>query len=313
MEFFDAEAIRARLPWSRLIAALEQALRAEVEAPLRTSHAITVPGQPAATLLLMPAWRTGRRLGVKLVTVFPGNAERGRRSVAAAYVLFDAGDGTPIALLDGEELTARRTAGASAYAASRLARLDARHLLMIGAGRLARPLIEAHRHVRQLERVSVWSRTAAHAEAAAEACARDGIPAQACTDLAAAIAAADIVSCATLATAPLVRGEWLRPGVHLDLVGAFRKDMRETDDLAMQRADLIVVDDRTAALAEGGDVVQPLASGAIRPDKVGAELRDLARGAHPGRTRDDQITVFKSVGFALEDLAAAEAVVAAAP
>ena len=309
MRLFDADAIRTRLPWSRIISALEQALRAEVEAPLRTSHRVAVPGGPTASLLVMPAWRAGRRLGVKLVTVFPGNADRGRRSVAALYVLFDAGDGTPIAILDGEELTARRTAAASAYAASKLARRDARQLTMIGAGRLARPLIEAHRHVRQLERVSVWSRTTAHAEATAAACARDGIPARACTDLAAAVGSADIVCCATLASAPLVRGEWLRPGVHLDLVGAFRKDMRESDDLAMQRADLIVVDDRTAALVEGGDIVQPIAAGAIPPDKIAAELRDLARGAHPGRTRADQITVFKSVGFALEDLAAAEAVV----
>jgi ornithine cyclodeaminase len=308
MKSFDADAIRSHLPWSRVISALEQALCAEVDAPLRANHRIAVPGQPPGSLLVMPAWRAGKRLGVKLVTVFPGNADRGRRAVAAVYVLFDAGDGTPIAILDGEELTARRTAGASAYAASKLARRDARHLVMIGAGRMARPLIEAHRHVRQLERVSVWSRTPAHAEAMAEACARDGIPARACADLAAAVGSADIVSCATLATVPLVRGEWLRAGAHLDLVGAFRKDMRESDDLAMQRADLIVVDDRTAALAEGGDVVQPIASGAIPAGKVGAELRDLARGAHPGRTHADQITVFKSVGFALEDLAAAEAV-----
>jgi ornithine cyclodeaminase len=230
-------------------------------------------------------------------------------------VLFDARDGAPLALLDGEELTARRTAGASAYAASKLARHDARHLVMIGAGGLARPLIEAHRHVRPIERIDVWSRTLEHARATADACVRDGIPARAVThlDLAAAVAEADIVSCATLAVAPLVRGEWLRPGVHLDLVGAFRKDMRESDDRAMQRADLIVVDDRTAALAEGGDVVQAIASGAIGKDKVAAELRDLARGTHPGRTRDDEITVFKSVGFALEDLAAAEAVVDATP
>jgi ornithine cyclodeaminase len=309
MKSFDADAIRSRLPWSRVISALEQALRAEVEAPLRGNHRIAVPGQPTASLLMMPAWRAGKRLGVKLVTVFPGNADRGRRSVAAVYVLFDASDGTPIAMLDGEELTARRTAGASAYAASKLARHDARHLVMIGSGRMARPLIEAHRHVRELDRVSVWSRTAAHAEAMAGACARDGIPARACTDLAAAVRSADIVCCATLAAAPLVRGEWLRPGAHLDLVGAFRKDMRESDDIAMQRADLIVVDDRTAALVEGGDVVQPIASGAISPDKVCAELRDFARGTHPGRTHADQITVFKSVGFALEDLAAAEAVV----
>src|SRR5580765_6255358 len=108
MRSFDAEAIRSRLPWSRVISALEQALCAEVEAPLRASHPIAVPGQPTASLLVMPAWRAGKRLGVKLVTVFPGNADRGRRSVAAVYVLFHAGDGTPIAILDGEELTARR-------------------------------------------------------------------------------------------------------------------------------------------------------------------------------------------------------------
>ena len=312
MRFFDAEAVRSRLPWPRLIAALEDALRADVQAPLRASHRIAVPGEPAASLLAMPAWRSGRRIGVKLVTVFPGNAHKGKRSVAAVYVLFDGSNGTPIALLEGEELTARRTAGASAYAAVKLARRDAHHLVMVGAGRMARPLIEGHRHVRPLERVSIWSRTAEHARAVAAACVHDGIPARAVADLAAAVAEADIVSCATLASSPLVRGEWLRPGTHVDLVGAFTRDMRESDDALMQRADLIVVDDRAAALVEGGDVVQALAAGAIGSDKIVAELRDLARGAHAGRMHDAQITVFKSVGFALEDLAAAEAVFDAA-
>src|SRR5215468_625798 len=271
MQFFDAEAIRSRLSWPRVLGALEEALRAEVEAPLRAHHRIEVPGAPSATLLAMPAWRAGRRLGVKLVTVFPGNADRGKRSVAAIYVLFDANDGIPVALLDGEELTARRTAGASAYAASKLARPDARHLLMIGAGRMARPLIDAHRHVRPIERVSLWSRTAEHARATAAACVCDGIAAQPVADLAVAVEEADIVSCATLATSPLVRGEWLQPGVHVDLVGAFRKDMRESDDRVMQRGDLVVVDDRTAALAEGGDVVQAIASGAIGKEKISAD------------------------------------------
>ena len=151
----------------------------------------------------------------------------------------------------------------------------------------------------------------AHAEQAAQDCARAGIPAIATSDLGAAVADADIISCATLSTTPLVLGRWLAPGTHVDLVGAYQRHMRETDDAAMQRADLIVVDDRQAALAEGGDVVQAIASGAIAVHKVAAELRDFARGVHPGRTRDDQVTVFKSVGFALEDLAAAEAVVAA--
>jgi ornithine cyclodeaminase len=311
MQFLDAEAIRNRLPWPVVIAALDDALRTDVRAPLRSSYSIEVSGKPPATLLTMPAWRDGHSIGVKLVTVFPGNADAGKRSVAAVYALFDANDGVPIALLDGEELTARRTAGASVYAAMRLARPDARHLVVVGAGRVARALADAHSSIRPIVRIDIWSRTTAHAEATTEDCVRAGLPARRCIDLEAAVAAADIVCCATLSAAPLVLGGWLKPGVHLDLVGAFRKDMRETDDAAMRRADLIVVDDRAAALAEGGDVVQAIASGAIDERKIAAELRDFARGAHPGRTRDEQITVFKSVGFALEDLAAAEAAVRA--
>jgi ornithine cyclodeaminase/alanine dehydrogenase-like protein (mu-crystallin family) len=313
MLYFDAAAIRARLPWPRMLAALDAALKTDIIAPLRAHHAIDVPpGMPPASLLLMPAWRAGHRIGVKLVTVFPGNRERNERAVAAVYALFDAQDGRVLALFDGEELTARRTAGASAYAAARLARAGARHLVMVGAGRQARGLIEAHSFVRQIDRVSLWSRTAAHAEAAAAEMADAGLPVRACRDLEAAVRAADIVCCATLAAAPLVRGAWLAPGTHLDLVGAFTRQMRETDDEAMRRADLIVVDDRAAALAEGGDVVQAIRSGAIAEAKVAAELRDFARGAHAGRARDDHVTVFKSVGFALEDLAAAEAVYDAA-
>jgi alanine dehydrogenase len=305
MRFFDAATIRARLDWPRMIAAITAALRADVHAPVRASHTIEVPGLPAGSLLLMPAWQVGNRIGVKLVTVFPAKQPR---SVAAVYVLFDGMNGEPLALMDGEELTARRTAGASALAASRLARADSRHLVMVGAGRQSRGLIEAHRSVRPIDRVTLWSRTAAHAAEAAAAYAKEGMPVQATTNLESAVREADIVCCATLATAPLVYGAWLRPGTHVDLVGAFRAQMRETDDAVMQRADLIVVDDRAAALAEGGDVVQALQSGAIAPGKIAGDLRDLVRGTNAGRTAAGQITVFKSVGFALEDLAAADAV-----
>ena len=306
MRYFDAATIRAALPWARMLDALGAMLREDVAAPLRASYGIDVPAATAATLLLMPAWRTGQRIGVKLVTVFPGNRDRGERAVNAVYALFDATTGAPLALFDGDEITARRTAGASAFAADHLARRDARHLVMVGAGRQARGLIEAHSHVRPIERVSLWSRTAEHAAAAARTMADDGLPVRAVRDLEAAVRDADIVSCATLSTAPLVKGAWLAAGTHLDLVGAFQAAMRETDDAAMRRADVIVVDDRKAALAEGGDVVQALASGAI--ETIDADLADLARGTHRGRTGDAQISVFKSVGFALEDLAAAEAI-----
>jgi len=312
MRYFDAATIRAALPWSRMLDALAAMLREDVTAPLRAHHAIDVPGAPAATLLLMPAWRTGRRIGVKLVTVFPGNRERGERAVNAVYALLDASDGRPLALFDGDEITARRTAGASALAARHLARRDARHLVMVGAGRQARGLIAAHSHVRPIERVSLWSRTPDHADTVARSLLDDGIAVTPVRDLEAAVRDADVVSCATLSTSPLVKGAWLAPGVHLDLVGAFQATMRESDDAAMRRASMIVVDNRKAALAEGGDLVQAIASGAIGPDGIVADLADLVRGAHPGRTADAQITVFKSVGFALEDLAAAEAILDAA-
>ena len=305
---FDAEAIRARLPWPRMLEALHEALQSEVIAPLRSAHVIDVPDAPPATLLMMPAWRRGDRLGVKLVTVFPGNAARMARAVSAVYVLFDATTGRPLALFDGDEITARRTAGASAYAARHLARADARRLVMVGAGRQARGLVAAHCSVRPIEHVDVWSRTVAHARMLVDELEQRGLRAHACDDLASAVAACDIVSCATLSTTPLVRGEWLREGTHVDLVGAFRAHMRETDDALMRRADLIVVDDRMAAMVEGGDVVQAIAGGAIEAADVAASLRDLATGAHAGRSQDREITVFKSVGFALEDLAAAEAV-----
>lgn len=305
---FDAAAVRRHLPWPRMLDALEAALQAEVQAPLRTSHVVEVPGTLPATLLMMPAWRRGRHLGVKLVTVFPGNAARGQRSVAAVYVLFDATDGRALALFDGEEITARRTAGASAYAARHLARSDARHLVMVGAGHQALGLVAAHCAVRPIERVSVWSRNPARAEVAAASLRGDGLPALPCTDLEAAVRTADVVSCATLARAPVVQGAWLRPGTHVDLVGAFRADMRETDDAVWSRAGLVVVDERKAVLAEGGDVVQALASGAIKLEDIAVTLADLACGRHAGRTDPETISVFKSVGFALEDLAAAEAV-----
>ena len=156
--------------------------------------------------------------------------------------------------------------------------------------------------------MSLWSRTPEHAQAAAAAMAKDRLPVTAVRDLERAVREADIVCCATLSTAPILRGAWLSPGVHLDLVGAFTARMRETDDDAIARADLIVVDNRVAALAEGGDIVQAMKGGVIGEADIAADLAGLARGTHPGRTRDDEVTVFKSVGFALEDLAAAEAV-----
>lgn len=305
MEYLDAAAIRKHLDWPTMIDALERALIADIHAPVRVNHPIDVPGKPSGSLLLMPAWQVGDKIGVKIVTVMPGKESR---SVSAVYVLFDGANGQPLAMMDGEELTARRTAGASALAARHLARPDARHLVMIGSGRQSAGLVAAHASVRPIERVTIWSRTPGQADHAAKMHRATGVDASATDDLEGAVREADVVSCATLSTSAIVRGEWLRPGVHVDLVGAFKADMRETDDEAMRRADCIVVDDRNAALAEGGDVVQALRSGAIDAGRITGDLRDLVTRRIEGRSKPDAITVFKSVGFALEDLAAAKAV-----
>ena len=304
MQLIDAEQIRAALPWEALINALEAQFRQGCEVPLRHHHTLSVPGDEDATLLLMPAWQSGAYLGVKTVTVFPGNRRRALPAVHGTYQLCNGTTGQPLALLDGSELTARRTAAASALAAKYLARPDARHLLMVGTGRLSLNLIEAHCCVHPIDRVTVWGRTAGNAEAVAEKARQLGLRAEVNKDLAAACAEADIISTATLAREPLVQGEWLPAGVHLDLVGGFTPTMREADDACIRRA-TVFVDTRDGAMNEAGDIVVPLASGVLSEAAIAADLFGLCRGDHPGRWSDDEVTLFKSVGTALEDLAAA--------
>ncbi|HXH01762.1 MAG TPA: ornithine cyclodeaminase family protein [Candidatus Competibacteraceae bacterium] len=300
----DADAVARHLPWPALVEALREGFRAGCEAPLRHHHTVRVPGEPDATLLLMPAWQPGAFLGVKLVSVFPGNGARGLPAIHGSYLLSSARTGELLALLDGAALTARRTAAASALAAGYLARADARHLLIVGTGALAPNLAAAHAGVRPITRISVWGRDPAKAETLAARLRGDGLPAAAVADLAATAAQADIVSCATLSQQPLIQGAWLKPGAHLDLVGGFTPAMREADDEAVRRAS-VFVDTRQGAGHEAGDIVQPLASGVLTPASILADLHELCRGQHPGRRRDDEITLFKSVGASLEDLVAA--------
>ena len=284
-----------------LVERLREAFREGAHVPLRHGHSLPAPGGQG-TLLLMPAWQMGRSLGVKVVTVFPGNAARGLSAVQAAYLWLDAETGAPLALMDGAALTRRRTAAASALAADYLARRDSATLAMVGTGSLAPHLVAAHAAVRPIRDVRVWGRTPDKARALAASLDRPGLRVTAVTDLEAAVRGADVVSCATLATLPLVRGAWLAQGMHLDLVGGFTPEMREADDEAVRRSRVFV--DTEAAFAEAGDVVQPLSSGLLRRDDV-ADLADLVHARRPGRTADAEITLFKSVGAALEDLAAA--------
>ena len=304
LQFYSAADVARALDYRWLAERLADAFARGAEVPLRHAHALSAQD----SLLLMPAW-SDAALGVKLVTVMPGNAARGAATVNALYVLLDRTTGQPRAVIDGEELTLRRTAAASALAARYLARPDATHLLLVGSGKLAPYMARAHCALRpQLARVRVWGRTDQHVQTTAQQLRDAGLPVEVVPDLEAAVRAAHIVTCATTSTQPLVRGAWLAPGTHLDLVGGFRRAMREVDDAAVARA-RIVVDTYAGALAEAGDIVEPLERGVIKREAVVAELAQLVRGERSGRTGDDQITLFKSVGTALEDLAAAELVV----
>jgi ornithine cyclodeaminase len=301
----SAEEIDRVLTHPALIDALAEASRSDVTVPVRHHHTIPQPGSDA-TLLLMPAWTTSgeRFLGCKAVTVFPGNAVRGAPSVRGVYLLMSGETGEPLAAMDGRALTAWRTACASALAARYLAREDASHLLMVGAGALAPHLIRAHRAVRPITRVTLWNRTRGRAVQTAFALAASGIEIDVTDDLEAAVREADIVSCATLSTTPLIRGAWLKKGTHVDLVGGFTPKMREADDATIKRA-RVHVDTRAGAMKEAGDIVQPLRRRVITANDIQGDLFELCRGKKKGRRRDSEITLFKSVGTALEDLAAA--------
>lgn len=304
LRFYSAADVARALDYRRLADALADAFARGAEVPKRHSHSLSAQN----ALILMPAW-SAHALGVKLVTFFPDNATRGAATVNALYLLLDRASGEPRAVIDGEELTLRRTAAASALAARYLARSDATNLLLVGSGRLAPYMARAHCALRpQLTRVHVWGRNDQHAQTTAQLLRDAGLPADVVHDLEAAVREAHIVTCATTSTAPLVHGAWLAPGTHLDLVGGFRPAMREVDDAAVTRA-RIAVDTYTGALAEAGDLVEPMQRGVITRQHVLAELAEVVRGDRLVRTGAADITLFKSVGTALEDLAAADLVV----
>lgn len=314
MRQIDAAAVHAALDYSTLIERLREAFSEGGEVPLRQHYSIPNASGADGMLLVMPAWQSGRHIGIKMVSVFPDNPAQGLPSVIGAYMLFDARNGAPKAVIDGVSLTQRRTACASALAAGYLARRAAHSLLMVGAGALAPHLVRAHLAVRRYGLVTLWNRDIAKAEKLAQQLAdlpRADLPGDGSVrirvmpDLEAAVREADVISCATLSRKPLIQGAWLKPGTHIDLVGGFTPQMREADDDAVRCAS-VFVDTRAGALKEAGDITQPIANGALREADIRGDLFDLVRGDSAGRKTQQEITLFKSVGFALEDLAAAE-------
>ncbi|MGE0116757.1 MAG: ornithine cyclodeaminase family protein [Dongiaceae bacterium] len=304
MRYISADELNVRLEFPPLVEALRELFRRGVdEARAIHLHQPLADGRQNDWLLL-PAWQFDRHMGIKLVGVFPGNDAKGLASIQGLYVLFDGGNGLPLAAIDGAAITLWKTAANSALAATYLARAEARTLLMVGAGALAPYLARAHCAVRPVAHVMVWNRTAANAARMAAALARPGLTVEAVDDLPAVVQRADVVSCATMATEPVIQGAWLRPGIHLDLVGGYRPDMREADDEAIRRS-RVFIDAWFTAGDHCGDISQPLAAGILRKEAV-TDTFQLARGERPGRRSEDEITLFKSGGGGHEDLGTAQ-------
>ncbi len=296
MRFVDAETVHAALDWGGLVEALRRGHRRPKAETGRLFQTSDDDG-----LLILPAWEAGAAIGVKLVTIFPGNLGGPHPSVQAIYVVFDGTSGAARAVIDGTALTYRKTAADSALAADLLARPDVTTLLVVGAGGLAPYLLAAHRAVRpSLQRVLVWNRTADRALRLAETAGGEMV-----TDLESAVAQADVITCATMSTEPLVEGVRLRPGTHVDLVGAYRPDLRESDDEVMRRG-RVFVDNPETTIEEAGDLVQPIASGAIDRNDVLGDLFVLCAEPSLGRISADDITVFKNGGGGHLDLMVAE-------
>ena len=277
----------------------------EVIVPMRHHHDFPNPEVNAdSTLLLMPAWNPSKNAGVKIVTVSPENGQFDLPSIQGTYIYFDAIKGSIKAILEARSLTVKRTASASALASSYLSRKDASSLLMIGTGALSINLIKAHAAVRPIKEVFIWGRNFKKATALANELENESFTVSAIKTIEEKIADVAIISCATLSKSPLVLGTYLKAGQHVDLVGAFKKDMREADDETITKAS-VYVDTFQGGLKESGDIVTPLQNGTLKEEDIKADLFQLCSNQKTGRSSEKEITLFKSVGHALEDLAAA--------
>jgi ornithine cyclodeaminase len=278
-----------------LIVALEEEFKKTINTPQRHHHDI----DENATLLLMPAWYDEKYMGVKLITMNPNNGKLNMPSIQGMYLLFDKDTGMPLAQLDAPTLTNLRTAAVSALAAKFLAPMPSKNLLVIGSGSLSPYLVRAHAVVRNYDRIQIWGRSFEKAKLKARAL-QDLFPVEAVADLATAVTEADVVSVATSSSDPVLFGEWLSPGTHLDLVGSYKPNMREADDLAIRRSRIFI--DTQHAISETGDLAIPLSSGILTIDAIVGDLLQLCRGEIMGRSKRNEITLFKSVGHASEDL-----------
>lgn len=304
MKFITAEEIESIFSYQEFIPILKAAFTQDYEVPQRHHYEYdNGVGENTSTLLLMPAWSNGEYVGIKTVTVSPYNGQFNLPSIQGIYTLVDAKNGIVKTLMDAKSLTVKRTAATSALASGFLSREDSKVLLMVGTGALAPELIEAHCAVRPIEKVLIWGRNSSKAQKVKDEIKSLNIETKVAEDLENSVSEADIISVATLSAEPLIFGEWLQPSQHLDLVGAYRPDMRETDDIALSKSSVFI--DQQGALKESGDLAIPIQNGVFSAEMVKGELKELCEKGETARMSNKEITLFKSVGHALEDLSAA--------
>lgn len=304
MQFIPKDEVARLLPYGPLIQALATGLLEPIESPPRSFFN---PNHDASSVLIMPAWRPNRLMGTKIVSIWPENNAKGRPAVSAVYVVTSCEDGTTLAVIDGTELTLRRTAATAALGARLLARPLSKKLAVLGTGALSVPMAMAHHSVFDLSETIIWGRHVDKAQAKVDQLAKVGIAARASTDLQSTLASADIVVAVTTATEPFIRSDWVKPGTHLGLIGAFTASMAEAEPQLLPKVRLFA-DSREAVLQKGGEVLQALRAGLIAETDVRGELAELLISATQtvGRNSEQDVTVFKSVGFAALDLIAAE-------
>ncbi len=299
-----AEQISSSIDYPLLIEALRKGLRTAIVTPMRNHYNLGyMEGIQDPTLLVMPAWHTKKFIGVKLVTIFPENETK--PSIQGTYMLMDGTDGSNLCMLEAKRLTTRRTAAVSALMSSYLSKKQASSLLMVGTGNLAPELIKAHCSIRPINQVMIWGRNKEKADnLARQMTSLVDTTIEVSQDLNASCLEADIISVATMSETPLIHGQYVNAGTHVDLVGSYKPSMREGDDTLLQKAS-VFVDTVEGATTESGDLAIPLANGLISIEAIKATMHDLCKGEHIGRQSNDEITWFKSVGHASEDLIAA--------
>lgn len=304
MRIIDNETIESILKYDKLVEALKQVFQSAFTMPVRHHHFYQNAAGIENTLILMPSW-TDTYIGIKQVVVAPGNHDKNLPAIHALYTLLNAVTGEFLVQMDAAGLTSRRTACTSALAASYLAREDSKTLLIVGGGKVAQHLVQAHSVVRQYDQILIWTRNASKGADLVSNLQQAGFSNVAnVNNLEEAVRRADVVSCATLSHDPLIKGEWIRAGTHLDLIGSHTPKTREVDDTAILKSS-IFVDSRAGALHETGELAIPIESGILDPNSIKGDIKELCCGEITGRSSLKEITLFKSAGLAIEDLAAA--------